>query len=163
MAEDKITSIIDWQATWAGPLFLQYRQPPLVDYSGEILTELPENFKDLEEDERARVSEQVANSILLYIYETTTADENPLLSEILRMEHGLLRKQTIAFAGNTWDSDIKSFRQTLIRVKRSVDTQERYIPYFSPKLIEHTVGTGTRWVLRVCVRYISQKRRYGII
>jgi len=32
---DKITSLIDWQDAWAGPLFLQAQQPRLVDYNGK--------------------------------------------------------------------------------------------------------------------------------
>lgn len=32
--KDCITSLIDWQDTWAGPLFLQARSPQLVDYNG---------------------------------------------------------------------------------------------------------------------------------
>ena len=117
---DKITSIIDWQGASIRPLFLQYRQPRLVDYKGEIITKLPENYKNLDKDEKARIKEQVMSSILVYIYETNTARKNPVLKKALRLEQGPLRRQTVAFAGTSWDGDIITLRQTLIRVERSV-------------------------------------------
>jgi hypothetical protein len=40
----RIVSLIDWQDVWAGPLFLQFRHPKLVDYNGEVLLKLPENY-----------------------------------------------------------------------------------------------------------------------
>ena len=54
-SEGRITSLIDWQAAWMGPLFLQARQPRLLDHKGEILLKLPENFKELEVDEQTRL------------------------------------------------------------------------------------------------------------
>lgn len=47
-----ISSVIDWQGTWAAPLILQAQHPRLVDYNGDIILEPPANFKDLEPDER---------------------------------------------------------------------------------------------------------------
>jgi hypothetical protein len=41
-----------WQSAWAGPLFLQARHPQLMDYQGEAALQFPENFKDLEDDEK---------------------------------------------------------------------------------------------------------------
>ena len=40
--DDRITGLIDWQTAWAGPLFLQYRYPKLVRYSGDVMLRLPE-------------------------------------------------------------------------------------------------------------------------
>ena len=86
---NQITSLIDWQETWAGPLFLQFRHPKLVDYNGEVLLKLPESYEGLEEgDEKARIRRQVEKSIVLYTYETETEKINHLLSEILRMPYG---------------------------------------------------------------------------
>ncbi|KAI2825123.1 hypothetical protein CBS63078_5081 [Aspergillus niger] len=36
-----ITSIIDWQSTWAGPLFLEGRHPHFLDYTGDLLLKPP--------------------------------------------------------------------------------------------------------------------------
>lgn len=85
---------------------------------------LPENFKDLDEDEQVQVQEQVGSSILLYIYETTTASVNPLLSRVYRLPLGRLRRDVVTFCENTWEDDILPFRQCLIRIERSVFHQQ---------------------------------------
>ncbi|TVY81629.1 Altered inheritance of mitochondria protein, partial [Lachnellula suecica] len=118
---NRITSLIDWQDTWAGPLFLQFRHPKLVDYNGKVLLKLPQNYESLKGDEKARTRKQVEKSIVLYNYETETDTKNPLLGEILRMHHGRPRRETVQFAANTWDGDIIPFRQCLIRLERDWD------------------------------------------
>ena len=86
---NRVASLIDWQDIWAGPLFLQFRHPKVVDYNGEVLLKLPENYESLEEgNEKARMRKQVERSIVLYNYETETEKRNPLLSEILRIHQG---------------------------------------------------------------------------
>jgi Predicted aminoglycoside phosphotransferase len=42
-----ITAIIDWQGSWAGPLFLQSQPSRIVDYPGSILLQRPDNFDGL--------------------------------------------------------------------------------------------------------------------
>ena len=116
--DGRITSLIDWQATWAGPLCIQVRQPRLLDHKGEVLLRLPENFKKLDLDEQDRLNKQVSASILLHVYETRTAQRNPLLSSLYRLRHGQTRIQPILFAGDTWIDDILPFRESLIRVER---------------------------------------------
>ena len=118
---NQITSLIDWQDTWAGPLFLQFRHPKVVDFNGEVMLKLPENYERLEDgDEKARIRKQVEKSIVLYTYETATDKTNPLLSEILRIHYGRTRRELVQFAANTWDGDIIPFRQCLIRIERFV-------------------------------------------
>ncbi|KAH6690267.1 kinase-like domain-containing protein [Leptodontidium sp. MPI-SDFR-AT-0119] len=118
---NRITSLIDWQDTWAGPLFLQFRHPKVMDYNGKVLLKLPENYETLEGDEKARTRRQVEKSIVLYTYETETETKNALISEILRMHRGRPRRETVQFAANTWDGDIIPFRQCLIRLERDWD------------------------------------------
>ena len=118
--DDRITSLIDWQSTWAGPLFLQYRYPKLVDYTGEVMLRLPENYKDMEKNEKSRIANQVERSLVQYLYEIETKKQNPLLTEVNAIPHGLTRRQTIEFADDTWDGDILPFRQCLIRLERFV-------------------------------------------
>lgn len=63
---NRITSLIDWQDVWVGPLFLQARHPKLVDYNGEVLLKLPSNYESIEdEEEKSRVKTQVERSIIL--------------------------------------------------------------------------------------------------
>lgn len=82
------------------------------------MLKLPENFSELEADERDRLSEQVASSIVLYIYENRTARQNPVLSRLYRLKHGQTRIQPILFAGDTWTDDILPPRESLIKVER---------------------------------------------
>ena len=128
MEGNRITSLIDWQETWAGPLFLQFRHPKLVDYNEEVLLKLPENYEGLEEgDEKARIRKQVERSIVIYTYETETKKTNSLLSEILHIPYGRTKRETVEFAANTWDRDIIPFRQCLIRIERFVHSHFRRI------------------------------------
>lgn len=118
---DRITSLIDWQDTWVGPLFLQFRHPKLVDYNGDFLLKLPETYESLEEgDEKARNRKQVEKSIVLYSYERDTEKENSLLGEILHIPLGRIRRETVQFVSDTWDGDILPFRQCLVRIERFV-------------------------------------------
>jgi thiamine kinase-like enzyme len=50
--DDRITSLIDWQSAWAGPLFFQYRYPKLVNYTGDLMLRLPENYKHMKKSEK---------------------------------------------------------------------------------------------------------------
>jgi hypothetical protein len=66
--DGKISSIIDWQSGWVGPMLLRARTPLRLDYKGDILLKLPENFKHLPSDEQTRLEDQVRRSILVYLY-----------------------------------------------------------------------------------------------
>lgn len=122
MKDGRIINLIDWQDVWAGPLFLQFRHPKVVDYNGEVLLKLPANYESLEDgDEKARIRKQVEKSLVLYAYEAETEKTNPLLSEILRVKYGRTMRETVQFAADTWDGDIIPFRQCLIRMERFVD------------------------------------------
>ncbi|GKZ80299.1 phosphotransferase enzyme [Aspergillus niger] len=70
-----ITSIIDWQSTWAGPLFLEGRHPQFLDYAGDSLLKPPKNFKQLDNDTQKDLREKISRSILLYLYENKYSEE----------------------------------------------------------------------------------------
>ena len=118
LENDHITSIIDWQSAWAGPLFTEARHPQLVEHQGDVILKFPENYKGLTDEEKIPIRKQVASSIILHLYETLTAKENPRLSKLFRLEHGRTMGEVISFAGNTWDDDILPFRESLIRIER---------------------------------------------
>jgi hypothetical protein len=128
--EGRISHLIDWQHAWIGPLFLQARHPRLVEPNGELITEVPQGYDDLEdEDEKLRIRNQVEKTLVLWHYETETETTNPLLHGIMKMEHGRTRLETLAFSANTWDGDILPFRQCLIRIARCVGLNPtRYLP-----------------------------------
>ncbi|KAI9836106.1 MAG: hypothetical protein M1819_001722 [Sarea resinae] len=125
---DCITSIIDWQSVWAGPLFLQARHPKLVDHRGEVILKLPTNFKDLKDGKKAELRRQVASSIILHLYKLYTAKINPRLNKVYRVEHGRTRGEAISFAGDTWDDDILPFRESLVRIEKYWDELGTNVP-----------------------------------
>nr|POE57924.1 altered inheritance of mitochondria protein 9, mitochondrial [Quercus suber] len=116
--DQQISSLIDWQFAWAGPLFLQYRYPKLVDYTGYVMLTLPDNYKDLEKSERDRVSKQVERSLVQYLYGIETKSQNPLLVQMNDVPHANMRRQTVEFGEDAWEGDILPFRQCLIRLER---------------------------------------------
>jgi hypothetical protein len=123
--KDCITSLIDWQDTWAGPLFLQARRPRLVDYNGELMLKLPESYDALEGEERLRVRIQVEKSLVLWTYETESKNTNSILHDMLQVDQARTRRDVVDFSTNTWDGDIIPFRQCLIRIARYVGTIPR--------------------------------------
>ncbi|PGH18242.1 hypothetical protein AJ79_00581 [Helicocarpus griseus UAMH5409] len=116
--DGRISSVIDWQSIWAAPLILQAQAPRLIDYNGEILLTLPENFNKLNQDEKAEVRDQVSRSIQMFLYEDKTAKENPLLSDAFTQPFGKSLSQLVSFAGNSWDDDIIPLRECLIELER---------------------------------------------
>ncbi|KAL4935124.1 hypothetical protein BDV06DRAFT_217657 [Aspergillus oleicola] len=124
----RISSLIDWQETWAAPLLLLARHPRLVDYDGEIILKPPANFKELDPTEKKRIRETMSKSIILYLYEQQLAEEVPLLDKAIRFEYGRTRCEPVLFAGNTWDNDIIPLRESLIRVEKYWDDLGINIP-----------------------------------
>jgi hypothetical protein len=106
-------------------LSLQARYPQLVEPRGELITELPQGYDDLEdEDEKVRIRKQVEKTLVLWHYETETKTTNPILHDIMNMimnmQHSRTRRETVDFSANTWDGDILPFRQCLIRIARYI-------------------------------------------
>ncbi|KAF1951434.1 hypothetical protein CC80DRAFT_519375 [Byssothecium circinans] len=116
--EGQISSIIDWQGAWTTPVFIGATPPLLLDYSVEMLMKLPDDFKSLEEAEKQKLRYQVAQSILIYGYETETANKNPLMHKMMHHPHGQTLKQLEAFASSTWDNCLFPLRECLINVER---------------------------------------------
>ncbi|KAI1118707.1 kinase-like domain-containing protein [Nemania sp. NC0429] len=115
--DGKLSSIIDWQDCWAGPLFLQARHPRLVAFNGDMMLRLPPFYDTLEDqDEKSRISSQVEKSTLIWSYERYTKSINPTLHEVLHLPHGRTRRELVHFAANTWETDIVPFRESLIRI-----------------------------------------------
>ncbi|RAK79536.1 phosphotransferase family protein [Aspergillus fijiensis CBS 313.89] len=107
-----ITSIIDWQSASAGPLFLEGRRPHFLDYNGDLILELPEDFKQLDANAQSAVKGTVTNSILLYLYEKYRTERNPLLSRVFQYPSGKTLTDPIRFVRNTWDGDITPLRES---------------------------------------------------
>ncbi|OBT62653.1 hypothetical protein VE03_07536 [Pseudogymnoascus sp. 23342-1-I1] len=157
--DDRITSLIDWQSTWAGPLFLQYCYPKLVDYSGEVMLKPPEDYKVMEESDKTRVKDQVERSIVQFLYEIETKKQNPLLVRVNDTPQGTTRRRTVEFAEDTWDGDILPFRQCLIRLERFVS------PAFHLENPAHKrhLGIRMKWALMFLALSIFQRKIYRTI
>lgn len=116
--DGKISSVIDWQCIWVRPLILQARTPRLIDYNGETMLRLPNNYRELSEDEKERVSDQVSRSLQSYLYQERTAQINPLLKKAACYPHGKTMSRLVTFADNSWDDDILPLRECLIQLER---------------------------------------------
>lgn len=116
--EGHITAVIDWQESWAGPLMLQAKASPLVNYEGEILLKRPENFHTLDDEQKAQVKKQISKSTLLQLYLLEIKERNRGLAEVFDLDHGKTRRMPFEFVANTWDNDILPFREALINVER---------------------------------------------
>lgn len=68
--------------------------------------ELPENFKQLDEQTQNAVKSKVTNPILVYLYENYTAERNPILTRVFQYPNGKTLTNPIRFVGDTWDGDI---------------------------------------------------------
>jgi hypothetical protein len=114
----RISSVIDWQGAWTTPVFIGANPPLLLDYSIEMMMKLPENFKELDKATQELLRHQVSQSILIHVYETTTAEKNLLMYTAMRHPHGKTLKQLEAFAGETWEGNcFHAFEECLISVE----------------------------------------------
>jgi hypothetical protein len=80
----KISSIIDWQAAYASPLFLQARFPSVFDCDdpypwGAVQPSLPKNFDTLSPAEKEAARETLARLRLKKFYEMASRKFNPIL------------------------------------------------------------------------------------
>ncbi|RDW61118.1 aminoglycoside phosphotransferase family protein [Aspergillus mulundensis] len=114
----RISSVIDWQETWAAPFLFLGRHPRLVAYSGDIILQPPADFNELPPEEKRAIRARMSKSIILYLYEKKIAKEVPLLDKVIRYPHGRTRCDAINFAGDTWEDDILPLRESLIRMER---------------------------------------------
>lgn len=80
----KISSIIDWQAVYASPLFMQARFPSIFDCDGPypqgaVQPQLPENFNTLSPAEKKLAEDRLSELRLKKFYELASRKFNPLL------------------------------------------------------------------------------------
>ncbi|KAF2728298.1 hypothetical protein EJ04DRAFT_546854 [Polyplosphaeria fusca] len=96
-----ITSLIDWQGALIGPIFISANPPKVLDYSIDLLMELPDNYKQLEEDRKAKLRRQVSQLILIEAYETRSASQNPLMYRLMRYPNSKTLKELVAFVSGS--------------------------------------------------------------
>lgn len=60
------------------PLMLQGRPPKLVHYDGEVILKNPEDFDDLDAQEKSRIRECMGKSMLFYLYQLRINNRCPI-------------------------------------------------------------------------------------
>lgn len=78
----------------------------------------PENFDELSLEKQDHLRRQIASSTLHQLYHYETKQRNPGLAAVFDMEHGKSRRLPIERAGDTWEDDLVSFRETLINIEK---------------------------------------------
>ncbi|RAH59119.1 hypothetical protein BO85DRAFT_261190 [Aspergillus piperis CBS 112811] len=107
---------------------LQGRPPKLVHYDGEIILRNPENFDDLDAQEKSRIRECIGKSMLFYIHQLRIKNMCPILLEVFGYPYGETRTDPISIMGNTWDNDIIRLRGGLIMLERYWESMGFDIP-----------------------------------
>lgn len=119
-----VTSIIDWQSAWGGPLITEARHPSFIKYGGEIMLRLPEDYESLDAEGQEQAEDTVTNSVLLYFYEALLAQKVPLLHEVFHFPDLTTRCYPLQFVEDTWDGELLPFRESLLKVVRSVSVHK---------------------------------------
>jgi hypothetical protein len=117
VSENRITSLIDWEHAWIGPLFWQAQQARVVGggYSERQL-EYPEGYEDFDDKMKRAYKWKVEISRVLEQYEERTKAFNRDLYDVWNVPQAHLRRETIKHASDTWEADIMPFRLSLIRI-----------------------------------------------
>nr|POF05967.1 altered inheritance of mitochondria protein 9, mitochondrial [Quercus suber] len=112
--DGEITSLIDWQDTWVGPMYLQERRPQLVEYNGEIMLRLPDYYEAMEDrEEKAQLTNKVERSILYWYYGRETQRKNPALQQLFDLPLARIRREVVLFASEVWDGETIPLRECL--------------------------------------------------
>ncbi|KAI1941814.1 Phosphotransferase enzyme [Ophidiomyces ophidiicola] len=143
----KISSMVDWHRGGILPLILQADIPPLVKYWGEKVLKRPENFAELNQDEKDKVLKQISSSTRQEYYRMQTALENPLVARVLEIPQLQMIQYLTTLASDSWthESGILKLREVLLKVMRRWDqfNLKTSCPYhFSDTDIEQHLKAG---------------------
>lgn len=114
----ELTSVIDWQGAWAGPLYLQMNTPAFVAYtgpdlpSGAELPVLPETFNRMHASRQEVVRKDHRAKMLHKLYE---------IKQLLPFKIGAkeTRVMPVRAAGRTWKDGILPLQLALLEVVTS--------------------------------------------
>lgn len=115
----QITSVIDWQDCWVGPLFMQERRPQLVEYYGEMMLRLPDYYEGMEDkQEKAKVTDKVERSLLYWYYTRKTTTDNPTLLRLFDLPLARTRRELVLFASDIWEGETIPLRELLYKLQQ---------------------------------------------
>lgn len=118
----KITRIIDWQSATVMPLFYQCGISRMFEHPGVVLhgwalSELPENYNNLDESEKAKVDSDRKSEACHKYYEAETKSQNSRHWAALQLENADVRTEPSRLVVNVWeDRDVFFFRRALIAI-----------------------------------------------
>ncbi|KAL9601964.1 MAG: hypothetical protein Q9219_002188 [cf. Caloplaca sp. 3 TL-2023] len=124
----KVTGIIDWQAMWAAPLFVQARFPSVFDYEkpyvwGVAIPKLPDDYDSFSKSEQESALTTLSRQRLKKFYEIASRKFNPLVFKAL----DFTRDMEDPFAslcvviGQIWPEGPVAIRELLIQIYEKWD------------------------------------------
>ncbi|KAI4115491.1 MAG: hypothetical protein LQ345_003920, partial [Seirophora villosa] len=152
-AEDhtQITCLIDWQHTLVSPLFMQtqwpvFLQPPGGYQTGLEIPKLPENFEELDSDDKELARAENLEAVSCKAYELQNFINNrPAYHAMWRFDERL--REVFKRVGYTWDQGIVRLREVLIAI--SQDWEGMGLPAPCPiSFTEEEVATHARHFVR---------------
>ncbi|KAH9832778.1 altered inheritance of mitochondria protein 9, mitochondrial-like [Teratosphaeria destructans] len=86
---------------------------------------LPDYYETMEdEEEKAKVTEQVEKSILLWYYGREIRKKSPPLDKIFNLPLGRKRREIVDLASEVWDGEVVPLRECLYQLQRCWDQLE---------------------------------------
>lgn len=87
----RVVGLIDWQSTELAPLYFQARQPHFIDHEGPVMHGLerpilPENFAQLDADEKRKAHALFLHQSLCALYRKVVHQECPKIFECLEFQ-----------------------------------------------------------------------------
>ncbi|PYI12233.1 hypothetical protein BO78DRAFT_425469 [Aspergillus sclerotiicarbonarius CBS 121057] len=115
----KIEGVIDWQSAQAAPLFIQAQFPeflrPPRDYSpGTEIPALPDNFDELDPDEKERVAKEQTSAGQSKYYEMSCLAYNKPVYDAMKLDRGLWEPFTCCQLFS--NGSLVPLRNSLIRI-----------------------------------------------
>jgi hypothetical protein len=115
----RIVSLIDWQSTSISPLFLQARwpvflKPPAGYRKGTELPKLPDNFEELDSDEKEIAMFEKDQATCTKAYEVATYLNNQDAYDAMNIAEPL--RELFMRCGDTWNDGIIPLQACLIQI-----------------------------------------------
>ena len=131
-----ITSIIDWQNTSVGPLYMQARVPNLFEYhapwnlpDGLEIAALPEDIKDMSKDALKAAKKDVAAKNMTIYYRAAVGRHAPYYYHALTEPYTLLFVALALGASTPWGSMFHIVRMPVPPCHRQILNANLYILY----------------------------------
>lgn len=130
----QITRIVDWQSACVAPLFYHSGVPKLCRHPGPVregwvIPELPENLKDLDEDEQRRIENDLESETLHKYYEAQVCRRAPLYWAVLQQPTVPILRKPVWLVSGVWKNhDLFFLREALIAIAAHWDGISPDIP-----------------------------------